>query len=311
MSETQGLSTRTSSVVTTAAEFDRFVAECLPDLLDRATAHTRRFLRETSQWADDIGHEKLALRWGYELVERFLVWGRSEVPCRPFFLLESQVAKFYSQPDPLCYHKDLLSPLGRFLDGLVSRSVVSRDALMALFHHLYGFGQAQVVKVLGLGLAESQRVYKNFERWRQGGWQRTMDEMGMAEDDLRDIETQHRLHPERVNAETDRVIRLLQPHYRKSEPAHYPCSSRRQWEDLFREDFGYDYRVWHLALCRDCLLAVCELRREVLNGASKLCVDLHVHPPQKGKVTTFFVPKEGATGNGTAHASRPIPRPTA
>jgi hypothetical protein len=311
MSETQAPSARTSSVVTTATEFDRFVAECLPDLLDRATAQARRFLRETGQWTDDISHEKLALRWGYELVERFLVFGRSEVPCRPFFLLDSHIAKFYSQPDPLCYHKDLLSPLGRWLSGLVSRSVISRDALMTLFYHLYGFSQAQVVKVLGFGLAESQRVYKNFERWRQGGWQRALDEMGMVEDDLREIELQRSLHPERVNAEADRLIGLLQTHYRKSEPAHYACSSRRQWDDLFREDFGHDYRVWHLALCRDCLLAVCELRREVLNGASKLCLDLHLYPPQKGKATTFFVSKEGALRNGTARSTRPIPRPTA
>ncbi len=311
MNEAPDLSARTGHIVTSVEEFDRFAAESLPELLDQATAQTRRFLRETEQWADDISHEKLALRWGYELVERFLVCGRSEVPCRPFFLLESQIAKFYSQPDPLCYHKDLMSPLGRFLDGLVSRSVVSRDTLMALFHHFYGFSQAQVVKVLGLGLAESQRVYKNFERWRQGGWQRTMDEIGLTETELEEIEERQSRHPERVNTEVSRLIRLLHAHYRKSEPEHYPCLSHRQWEELFREDFGRDYRVWHLALCGECLLTVCDLRREVLNGMTKLCVDLHVHPPQKGKLMTFLLSKEGVTHNGTAHSPRPLSRPTA
>src|SRR5207249_10035292 len=86
----------------------------------------------------------------------------------------SIIAKYFSQPEPLCYHKDLLSPLGRFLEGMTSRAVVSRDALMALFYHLYGFGQGQVVRILGLGIVESQRVYKNFERWRQTGWQRAV-----------------------------------------------------------------------------------------------------------------------------------------
>jgi hypothetical protein len=108
--------------------------------------------------------------------KRFVVFGRTEVPCRPFFLLDSLIAKSFSQPDPLCYHKELLTPVGRFLDGLASRAVVSRDALIALFYHFYGFSQAHVVKLLGFGQAESQRVYKNFERWRQTGWQRTMNE---------------------------------------------------------------------------------------------------------------------------------------
>src|SRR5436853_235480 len=179
-------------VVTTVEEFDRMAAQTQPDLLERATSHTRRFLRETGQWSDDISHEKLALRWGYEFLERFLVCGRAEVPCRPFLLLDSLVAKYFSQAEPLCYHEGLLSPLGRFLDGLTSRAVVSRDALMALFYHLYGFGQGQVVKVLGLGAAESQRVYKNFERWRRTGWQRAMTEIGMTDEDLREIEDQKR-----------------------------------------------------------------------------------------------------------------------
>ena len=48
----------------------------------------------------------------------FSLAGRSEVPCRPLFLLDSIVAKQHSRPEPFCYHPDLLTPLGRFLDGL-------------------------------------------------------------------------------------------------------------------------------------------------------------------------------------------------
>ena len=139
--ERQVSSIKPSTVVTTGEEFDRVMARALPELLDCATAHIRRFLRETGRWADDISHEKLAIRWGYEQVERFLVCGRAEIPCRPFFLLESFIAKFLSQPEPLCYQKDLLTPLGRFLDGLTARAVLSRDALVALFYHLYGVAE--------------------------------------------------------------------------------------------------------------------------------------------------------------------------
>ena len=209
MSDREDLFPRLNTLVTTGAEFDRLVAEELPELLERATGQTKRFLRETGHWADDIAHEKLALRWGYELLERFLVCGRTEVPCRPFFLLESLIAKYFSQPEPLCYHEDLLSPLGRFLDGLTSRAMVSRDALVALFYHLYGFGQAQVVKVLGLGPAESQRVYKNFERWRRTGWERTMTEIGFTDPELRQLEDRRARSPERLSAEVDRLNRAV------------------------------------------------------------------------------------------------------
>src|SRR6476619_7377565 len=129
---------RLEEVVSTSEEFDRVVSQALPMLLDRATGYTKRFLRETGQWNDDIEHEKFALRWGSEYLERFLVCGRSEVPCRPLFLFDSLVAKQHSKPEPFCYHPDLLRPLGRFLDGLVARAVISRDALIALYRHCYG-----------------------------------------------------------------------------------------------------------------------------------------------------------------------------
>jgi len=295
--ERQLLSTRLSTLVSTVEEFDRLAAEVLPELLDRATGHARRFLRETGQWADDISHEKLALRWGYELLERFLVSGRTEVPCRPFFLLDSIIAKYFSQPEPLCYHKDLLSPLGRFLEGMTSRAVVSRDALMALFYHLYGFSQGQVVRILGLGTVESQRVYKNFERWRQTGWQRAVSESGVSEMELRQIEEDKHRQPERLKAEADRLIRLVQTHYRRSEPEHFPCLTHQKWADLFEQDYDFDYRVWHLAMCRDCLVDVYELRQDELIDIQSPQIDLRLRPLQKGGIVSLFWTQQGG-GNG-------------
>ena len=299
MGERQVLFTKLSTLVSTVEEFDRLTVEALPELLERATGHARRFLRDTGQWTDDISHEKLALRWGYELLERFLVCGRSEVPCRPFFLLDSIIAKYFSQPEPLCYHKDLLSPLGRFLEGITSRAVVSRDALMALFYHLYGLSQGQVVRILGLGAVESQRVYKNFERWRQTGWQRAVVESGVSETELRQIEDQKHRQPEQLKAEADRLIRLVQTHYRRSEPEHFSCLTNQKWADLFEQDYDYDYRVWHLALCRDCLIDVYDLRQDELAGIQSPQIDLRLRPLQKGGIVTLFWAKSGG-GNGHA-----------
>ena len=89
MADRMATVSRLEEVVSTSDEFDQVVSRALPVLLDRATGYTKRFLRETGQWNDDIEHEKFALRWGSEYLERFLVCGRSEVPCRPLFLFDS------------------------------------------------------------------------------------------------------------------------------------------------------------------------------------------------------------------------------
>lgn len=309
MTTTHDSQSKLSNLIATVEEFDQVIRESLPELLERATLHTKRFLKETGQWENDVTHEKLALRWGYELVERFLTCGRSEVPCRPLFLLESMTAKYYSQPQPLCYHQDLLSPLGRYLDGLASRAVVSRDALMALFYHLYGLRQGQVVRLLGFGSAESQRIYKNFERWRQAGWQRTMEEVGVTAADLGEIDAQKSQQPEQFNVEVQRLLKILQGHYRKSEPEHYPCLTRDQWRDLFRQDYGYDYRIWHLALCHECFNEVVRARSSVLDQHDRVCIDLQIRPLQKshGVMAVLLGAKGGSEhGTGTIERDRSI-----
>jgi hypothetical protein len=277
-SDRPGALGRLEQVVLTPEEFDRVVMEALPILLDRASACTKRFLRETGQWSEDTAHEKFVLRWSAEYLERFMLCGRSEVPCRPLFLLDSFVAKQHSQPDPFCYHPDLLTPLGRFLDGLVARAVVSRDALIALYHHCYGMTPRDVISVTGLNESESQRIYKNFQRWRDFGWQRTMDEIGMTEAELDDLIGQQQRHRQRFNHEAERIIRFAQGHYRKSEPDHYPCLSRSQWATMFSQGYGCDYRIWHLVLCMDCIQTAWDLGRNGSATVEKPRVELHVRP---------------------------------
>ena len=307
MAESRSPSEIVAAVVTTPEDFDRLTSQSFSDLFERATSQTRRFLRETGQWADDISHEKLALRWGYEFLDRFLVSGRTEVPCRPFLLLDSLIAKSFSQCEPLCYHPGIQSITGRFLDGLTSRAVVSRDTLMALFYHLYGFGQGQVVRVLGLGPAESQRVYKNFERWRRNGWQRAMTEIGMTDNDLAQLEEQKARDPEKLQHETTQLLNSVQSHYRKSEPQHFPCLNREQWADLFEQGYRYDYRAWHLALCRECLMQVCRLRQAGVEGMLVADLDLQLRPLLKGKMGSFVLaqrPDGKGEGNGSGSGRR-------
>ena len=269
---------RLEEVVSTAEDFDWAVSQALPILLDRAAGYTKRFLRETGQWNDDVAHEKFVLRWGAEYLEQFLVSGRSEVPCRPLFLLDALVAKQHSRPEPFCYHSDLLTPLGRFLDGLVGRAAISRDALIALYHHCYGLGPGQVIMVLGLNGSESPRIYKNFQRWRDSGWKRTIEDMGITETELHGLNEQQQRQRHRFNSEAERILRFAQAHYRKSEPDHYPCLSRHQWEDMFQQGYGIEYRIWHLALCLDCLQTAWDLGFGGASAIEKPRITLQMQP---------------------------------
>jgi hypothetical protein len=269
---------RLEDVVSTAEDFDRVVSQALPLLLDRAAGYTKRFLRETGQWSEDVAHEKFVLRWGAEYLEQFLVSGRCEVPCRPLFLLDSMVARQHSRPEPFCYHPDLLTPLGRFLDGLVGRAAVSRDALIALYHHCYGLGPGQVIATLRLNGSESPRIYKNFQRWRDSGWKRALEDMGLTETDVQGLAEQHHQQRHRFNGEAERILRFVQAHYRKSEPDHYPCLSRHQWEDMFLQGYGIEYRIWHLALCLDCLHRAWDLGLDGASAVEKPRVSLQLQP---------------------------------
>jgi hypothetical protein len=265
-------------IVSTADEFDRAVWQTLPFLLDRAAGYIKEFLHETGQWKNDAAHEKFVLRWGAEYLEQFLVIGRSEVPCRPLFLLDAVVARQHSKPEPFCYHPELMTPLGQIIDGLVGRASVSRDALVALYYHCYGLGPGQVIGVLALNGSDSQRIYKNFQRWRQSGWQRTMADMGIGGSIIEQASEQQQHHPQQFNAEAERILRVAQAHYRKSEPEHYRCVSRREWEEMFKEGYGFDYRIWHLAHCPECLWTVWQSHCGNSGSMDKPRVILHMRP---------------------------------
>lgn len=264
-------------IVSNEIEFDRYVAELLPYLLDRATTLTRRFLRETGRWENHVVNEKLALRWGYELLERFRSNGRCEVPCRPLHLFDSYVFWCYSQPDRFP-KKAETSPVCRFLDALHSRAVHSRDAMIAIYYHLYGLNQQQVAGILALRSAESQRVYKNYMRWRSTGWSRMIEEVGLKQSELCQISEQKKRNPEHLHKEVEQHIRRLQSHYRKSEPAHYPCLTRSEWQDAYERDYRHDYKAWHLPLCRSCLTEVWGLRQLADKDNSEPKLNLHIHP---------------------------------
>ncbi len=241
------------TIVSTTEEYERFVESAMPMLLDRASSYTKKILKETNSWTENVSHEKLALRLGYDLVERFLVYARNEVPCRPALLLDSYVAKHFSQPNSFIYYHTPQGPLEKFIDGLNSRAVISRDALIAQFTHFYGFTPSQVIKLLGLAEEQSQRIYKNFTRWRQSGWHRTMQEIGLALPQIAELEQQLKADPHIINQKAQGLLIEVQSHYRKSEPDHYPCQTQDRWEEMCSDGYGQDYRIWHLAMCHPCL----------------------------------------------------------
>jgi hypothetical protein len=288
-----------NTLVKDELDYDQFVSDALPRILDRAAGHVRRFLRGTGQWQDDVDHEKFALRWGYELLERFLLSVHSELPCRPVLLLDSMVAKFLSQPDPLLYQKDLTTPLGRLIDGLAYKAVLSRDALMALFYHFFGYTQGQVERLLALPDTSSHRVYKNFERWRQTGWQQVLNQIGLTESEIARFEDEKRHAGSAFNDEAERLIRMVQNHYRKSEPEHYSCKTAQEWAVLFEENCQFDYRCWHLPMCVACTERVYKLRQRGLEGIPPPRIDLRFRPIARG---TF--PHAAGLGQGGRNGAR-------
>ena len=126
-----------------------------------------------------------------------------------------------------------------------------------------------------------------------------MLETGITDSDLKLLEEQQREQPERLNSEVDRLLHLLQTHYRKSEPEHYPCLSGQKWGQLFDDDYGHDYRIWHLAFCHNCFVEVADRRRREFPNGEKLRVNLHIQPLKKGGVMALFGSERGGRTHGT------------
>ncbi|WP_447968147.1 hypothetical protein [Nitrospira sp. M1] len=268
----------TDAIINTEEEYDQFVETSMSMLLERASNYSKKILKETNEWTENVSHEKLVLRLGYELVERFLIHARNEIPCRPTLLLDSYVAKHFSQPDSFVYNNKPSTELEAFIDGLASKAVVSRDALIAQFTHFYALTPSQVIKLLGLAEEQSQRIYKNFTRWRQSGWHRTMKEIGLTLPKIISLEQQLKDEPQVVSQKAKDLLEQSQSHYRKSEPEHYPCQTKEQWGEMFVEGYGQDYRIWHLPMCFSCLSMVYSSTIDGEHSEESLKMNLHIQP---------------------------------
>ena len=86
--------------------------------------------------------------------------------------------------------------MGRFLDRLASRAVVSRDALIALFTTSMDFSQGPRGEAPGIWTGRKPAGLQNFERWRQSGWQRTMNETGLSGSEIDVLEEELRTRPD-------------------------------------------------------------------------------------------------------------------
>src|SRR5690606_31741285 len=127
-----------------------FVPANFPYFLERSSGLIRRILQDMGQWADNTAHEKLLLRLSFDLVERFIEYCPSQLPCRPSLLLDGFISEFFGRPQEFKASAASNPILYRFLDGLLNRAVLSRDALICLFYHFYGMKPVEVGYLLGL-----------------------------------------------------------------------------------------------------------------------------------------------------------------
>ena len=105
-----------------------------------------------------------------------------------------------------------------------------------------------------------------------------LEDMGITAAELHGLNEQQQRHRHQFNSEAERILRFAQAHYRKSEPDHYPCLSRHQWEDMFQQGYGIEYRIWHLALCLDCLQTAWDLGFGGASAIEKPRITLQMQP---------------------------------
>jgi len=246
----------TNCVIYSPEEFKQFVPANFSCLLERSSSLIRRILQDMGQWADNTAHEKLLLRRSFDLVERFIEYCPSQLPCWPALLLDGFIFDFFGKPQTSKASLASNPILYRFLDGLLNRAVVSRDALICLFYHFYGMKPVEVGFLLGLEEGQTQRIYKNFARWRQKGWWQAVEEIGLTAQELRFLEENQVHNPEGFDEQVRGHLETLLPFYRKSDPPYYPCLKDKAWHEMFNEGYGFDYRMWHIPLCLSCMNAI-------------------------------------------------------
>ncbi|MDT7043725.1 hypothetical protein [Candidatus Nitronereus thalassa] len=268
-----------ATIIPDEASYDRFLKTSSQDLLEHATQYVIHRLKETKRWDNTVAYEKLALRLGYELTERFIDYARTKLPMRPVLLLDSFIAQSFSQLDLISPDWPTLStPLGQYLDALISRAVVSRDGLVTLFWHLYSMTPSHVMKVLAIPEDQQARIFKNYARWRKGGWQQTMIVGGLSEQVLLELEKDVDQDWRTVNNTVCHILDRIQPYYRKSEPSHYLCRDKEAWLDLYANNYDQEYRLWHLAMCQGCFKSLCESQMNGLADELQPLTHFQVRP---------------------------------
>lgn len=264
-------------VIESHEEFNRFMPANFSYFLERSSSLIRRILQDMGQWADNTAHEKLLLRLSFDLVERFIEYCPSQLPCRPALLLDGFISDFFGRPQISKASSAANPVLYRFLDGLLNRAVLSRDALICLFYHFYGMKPIEVGFLLGLEEGQTQRIYKNFARWRQKGWYQAGEEVGLTSQELQTLVDTQCNNPEEFNDQVRDNLETLLPFYRKSDPPYYPCLEENKWQQMFSEGYGFDYRMWHLPLCLSCMNTLTRHGHSfLLNG--DVALNFHIVP---------------------------------
>ncbi|MDT3779642.1 hypothetical protein PJI16_18940 [Nitrospira sp. MA-1] len=304
------MKTLTSSVkglVTNQEEFQESISADFPFFLERSSGIIKRNLQDMGQWVDDTSHEKSLRRLSFDLVVWFIEYCPSQLPGHPTVLLDGFISDFLERFQESNISLTSNSILYRFIEGLLRRAAVSRDALICLFYHFYGMKPAEVGLLLGLEKGKTLEIYKGFERWRQKGWHQAVEEIGLTDQDLFSLAETQRSQPEVFHENVQKILKPLSPFCRKSEPQYNRCVEEEKWYEMFREGYGCEYRMWHLPLCQSCMHTITKFRDVFwLNATLPSQLHLHISPHVLKKETRRWLSVPGnISPSGSSHSQCP------
>jgi hypothetical protein len=302
--------TLTSSVnglVTNQEEFQECISADFPFFLERSSGIIKRNLQDMGQWVDDTSHEKSLRRLSFDLVVWFIEYCPSQLPGHPTVLLDGFISDFLERFQESNVSLTANSILYRFIEGLLGRAAVSRDALICLFYHFYGMKPAEVGLFLGLEKGETLEIYKGFERWRQKGWHQAVEEIGLTDQELHSLAETQRSQPEAFHEDVRKILNTLSPFCRKSDPQYNRCVEEGKWYEMFREGYGCEYRMWHLPLCQSCMNTIAKFRDVFwLNATIPSQLQLHISPHVLKKETGRWPSVAGnISPSGSSHSQCP------
>ena len=304
------MKTLTSSVngmVTNQEEFQEWLSADFPFFLERSSGIIKRNLQDMGQWVDDTSHEKFLRRLSFDLVVWFIEFCPSQLPGHPTVMLDDFISAFLERFQESKVSLTSNSILYRFIEGLLRRAVVSRDALICLFYHFYGMKPAEVGLFLGLEEGETPRIYKHFERWRQIGWHQAVEEVGLTDQELHSLAETQRSQPEVFHEDVRKILKTLTPFCRISDPPKNPCLKEEKWYEMFREGYGSEYRMWHLPLCQVCINTIAKFRNAFwLNATIPSQLHLHISPHVLKKEKGLWPSVAGdISPSGSSHSQCP------